>query len=139
MKNTIAGMAAVVAVMLAMAAPIFAQYSGKMNVTVPFNFVIENQRMQAGHYTIERIANGSLRIYSADGKVSTVVIALPTQRKDAQEKAHFLFHRYGSDYFLAKIWTPGLNVGWEVLQGKLETEVAKKGTERVDVATLLGR
>ncbi len=138
MKKNMTGMVAGLALMLGMATPMFAQYTGTMKVTVPFNFAVENERLQAGDYTIEQVANGRLRIHTSDGRVSTVFLALPTQRKVALEQAHFIFHRYGSDYFLAKIWTPGLDTGWEVLQGKLETEIAKNKTVRVETATLLG-
>jgi hypothetical protein len=143
MKKNLAGtvaamMLAAMTLVLATAVPAFAQHSGPMKVTVPFNFAVENERLQAGEYTIERVANGRLRIHSSDGRVSTTFIALPTQGKTTSEQAHFIFRRYGSDYFLAKIWTPGQDVGWEVLQGKLETELAKKGTMPVQTATLIG-
>ena len=99
-----------------------------MKVTVPFNFVVENDHLQAGDYTIERAANGRLRIKS---KRWTYNGDFPgdaeAKGKVTPEKAHFIFRRYGSEYFLATIWTPGLEVGWEVLQGKLETELARKG------------
>ena len=143
MKKNLAGMVAtmslaMVTLMLATAVPMLAQSSGPMKVTVPFNFVVENDRLQAGEYTIERIANRRLRIHSSDGKVSTSFIAIPAQGKDTLEQAHFIFHRYGGEYFLAKIWTPGQNVGWEVMQGKLETELARKKTVPVETATLIG-
>jgi len=125
---------------LGSAVPALAQYNGPMKVTVPFNFVVENNRMQAGDYTIQRVANGQLRIQSNndnDGR-SVTFLAIPKEGKATPEKAHFIFHRYGSDYFLATIWTPGLETGWEVLQGKLETELARKGTRPIETATLIG-
>jgi hypothetical protein len=144
MTKNLAGMAAamMVAAMMMVAAtavPAAAQYSGAMKVNVPFNFVVENERMQAGDYTIEKIANGRLRIHNSDGSVSTTFLALPKQGTAAPEKAHFIFHRYGGEYFLAKIWTPGQEVGWEVLQGKLEMELAKKKTTPVETASIVGR
>jgi len=54
------------------------------------------------------------------------------------EKAHFIFHRYGTEYFLATIWTPGLEVGWDVLQGKMEAEIARKGKPLVQTAMVVG-
>jgi hypothetical protein len=130
-----------VAMMLVLGAvvPALAQYSGPMKVTVPFNFVVENDHMQAGEYTIQQVANGRLRIQSNDGHVAASFLAIPRQGKVTPEKAHFIFHRYGSEYFLATIWTPGLEVGWDVLQGKLEAEVARKGTAPVQTAMVVGR
>lgn len=139
MKKNLAVAVATMILVLATAVPMFAQHSGPMKVTVPFNFVVENERMQAGDYTIERIANGRLRIHSSDGRVSTTFLAIPTQGKATVEEAHFIFHRYGSDYFLSKIWTPGQEMGWELLEGKLEMEFAKKGAVPVQTAALIGR
>jgi hypothetical protein len=119
--------------------PAMAQYSGPMKVSVPFNFVVENDHMPAGAYTIQRVANGRLRIQSNDGHIAASFLAIPRQGKGTPEKAHFIFHRYGSEYFLAAIWTPGLEVGWDVLQGKLETEMASKATAPVQTAMVVGR
>lgn len=138
MKKNLAGRVAVMILMLGAAVPMFAQHYGPMKVTVPFNFAVENQRLQAGEYTIERVANLTLRIRSSDGRVSTAFIAFPTQGKATLKQGRCVFHRYGSDYFLAKIWTPGLDVGWEVLRGKLEMELAKNGTTPLQTATLIG-
>jgi hypothetical protein len=123
---------------LGAAVPMLAQRSWPMKVKVPFNFVVENQLLPAGDYTIERAATGRLRIQSNDRHTATSFLALPKQGKVTQENAHIIFHRYGSDYFLATIWTPGQEVGWEVLEGKLETELAKKRTSPVETATVMG-
>ena len=138
MKKNLANMMAGMVVVLALAIPTFAQYAGPMKVTVPFDFAVENDHLKAGDYTIERIANGRLRIHNNDGSVSTVFLAMPMQGTVTQEKAHFIFHRYGGEYFLATIWTPGQEVGWEVLQGKLETELAKKQTSPAETAMVMG-
>jgi hypothetical protein len=131
--------AAVLVTVLLMSVSMFGQYNGRMNVRVPFNFVVENQQFQPGDYVIEKIANGRLRIHTADGRVSASFLALPTESKETAEQAKFTFRRYGNEYFLAKITTPGLNVGWEVMKGKAEQELAKKGNVRVEMATLIGR
>jgi hypothetical protein len=125
-------------VVIGLAVPVFAQHSGPVKVKVPFNFVIENERFKAGDYTIEKVANGRLRIQDASGNVSATVLAIPTQGKATVEQGRLVFHRYGSEYFLAKIWTPGLEVGWDLMQGKLETELARRKTPPVQVATLIG-
>ncbi len=137
MKKKLASMTGMIAVMV-LAIPTFAQHAGPMKVTVPFNFVVENDRLKAGDYTIERVANGRLRIHNDDGSVSTVFLAMPAQGRVTPEKAHFIFHQYGGEYFLAKIWTPGQETGWELLKGKLEMELAKKKTTPLESATVMG-
>ena len=139
MKKNLAGVVATMMLVLGSVLPLWAQYSGPVKVTVPFNFVVENDRMHAGDYTIQRVANGKLRIQSLDGRTSASFLAIPKQGEVTPEKAHFIFHRYGSEYFLATIWTPGQETGWEVLQGKLEMELAKKATSPTQTAMVMGR
>jgi hypothetical protein len=129
----------VMAVVLVLAVPMFGQYSGRMNVSVPFSFVVENERLQAGNYVIEKIADSRLRIYTKDGRVSRIFLVLPKEGKSTVGEARVIFRRYGNEYFLANIWTPGQNVGGEVLAGKFEQELAKKKTTAVETATLVGR
>ena len=136
MKNK-AGLMVVVLVLSAVV-PALAQYSGRMKVTVPFDFVVENDHMHAGEYTIQQVANGRLRIQSNDGHEAASFLAIPRQGNMTPEKAHFIFHRYGTEYFLATIWTPGLEVGWDVLQGKMEAEIARKGKPLVQTAMVVG-
>ncbi len=139
MKKSIAGAAVVaMAMVLATAGTAFAQYGGQINVSVPFSFVVENERLKPGDYMVEKIASGRLRIHTGDGRVSATFLAIPTEGKASSEGTHFVFRRYGSEYFLAKIWTPGQNTGWEVLQGRVEQELAKNKSVRVETATLVG-
>jgi hypothetical protein len=138
MKKNLAGVVVTMMLVLGAVLPVWAQYSGPMKVTVPFNFVVENNRMQAGDYTIQRVANGRLRIQSNDGRTAATFLAVPKQGKVTQEKAHFIFHCYGSDYFLETIWTPGQEVGWDVLQGKLEMELARKATSPPQTEIVMG-
>ncbi|MFZ3340320.1 MAG: hypothetical protein WA609_07220 [Terriglobales bacterium] len=138
MKKNLASLMTGMIVVLALTVPTFAQHSGQMKVTVPFNFVVENDLLKAGDYTIERIANGRLRIRNNDGSVSTIFLALPAQETVTPEKAHFIFHRYGGEYFLARIWTPGQETGWELLQGKLEMELARKKSTKLETAAVMG-
>jgi len=138
MKKNLAALGIVMLGLLMTSISASAQYNGRMTVTVPFSFVVENQHFQSGNYVIEKIANGRLRIHTDDGRVSTSFLALPTEGKETAEQARFTFHRYGSEYFLAKITTPGLNTGWEVMQGKAEQELAKRKGP-FEMATVIGR
>ena len=138
MKRNLAGVVVAMLLVLGAVVPAMAQYSGPIKVTVPFNFVVENDRMPAGDYTIQRVATGRLRIESNDRHTAASFLAIPKQGKVTAEKAHFIFHRYGGEYFLATIWTPGQEVGWEVLQGKLETELARKRTSPLQTAMVMG-
>lgn len=138
MKKNLAGSVMVAMLALGAVLPTWAQESGPIKVTVPFDFVVENNRLHAGEYTIQRTANGALRIQDNVGRTTATVLALPTQGKVTMKETHFIFHRYGNDYFLETIWTPGQNVGWQLLQGKHEMEVARNRTSPVETAMVLG-
>jgi hypothetical protein len=139
MKRNLANVVAGMIMVLAIAVPMFAQRSGPVKVKIPFNFVVENDRLKAGDYTVEKIADGRLRIHNDDGSVSTIFMALPSQRETTPEQAHFIFHRYGKDYFLANIWVPGQQRGWELLRGKYESEIAKRKTVPMETAMVVGK
>ena len=138
MKKNLAAMAIVMFGFLMVYGSALAQYAGQMTVTVPFNFAVENDHFQPGDYVIEKVANGRLRIHTGDGRVSANFLAIPTEGKQTSEEARFTFHRYGNEYFLAKIATPGQNAGWEVMAGKAEQELAKRKTP-VELAVVVGR
>jgi hypothetical protein len=138
MKRNLAGVVVAMLLVLGAVVPVMAQRSWPMKVTVPFNFAVENELLPAGEYTIERAATGRLRMQNNDGSRVASFLAIPKQGKVTQENAHVVFHRYGGEYFLATIWTPGQEVGWEVLQGKLETELARKRTSPLETATVMG-
>jgi hypothetical protein len=126
-------------VMIALATTASGQYAGQMTVRVPFDFGIENEHLQPGDYIVEKVASGRLRIHTSDGRVSVTFLAIPKQDKTASEAAHFIFRRYGNRYFLAAIKTPGLETGWELLQGRAEQELEKNKSVPVETAVLVGR
>ncbi len=98
-----------------------------MTINAPFNFIAENQWMQAGEYTIQPIVNGGLLIRSADGKFVKTVLSLPAPLATTATESQVVFHRYADDYFLAQPWMQGQNTGRDVLKGRKESELASKG------------
>jgi hypothetical protein len=116
--------------LVALALPMFAQHAELMKIDVPFNFIVENQRMPEGRYTVQPIQNGALLIRSADGKHVCTVLSLPAQLATTATESQVVFNRYGDHYFLAQLWMQGQNSGREVLKGRAESELARKGIPR---------
>jgi hypothetical protein len=137
MKKQLSAVLAIAALTV-LAMPLFAQHSALMKIDVPFNFVAENQRMEAGQYTIQPLLNGRLLIRSADGKVATTILSLPAPLQATATDSQVVFHRYGGDFFLAELWMQGQNTGREVLRGRKESELARKGIPRA-LASLAAR
>jgi hypothetical protein len=128
-KHGVAVLAAL-AVLVALTMPSFAQHAELMKIDVPFNFFVENQRMPEGSYTIQPIQNGTLLIRSADGKFTSTVLSLPAPLATTATASQVVFYRYGDNYFLAQLWMQGQNTGREVLKGRVESVLARKGMPR---------
>ncbi len=128
-KHGVAVLAAL-AVLVALTMPSFAQHAELMKIDVPFNFIVENQRMPEGSYTIQPSRNGTVLIRSVDGKFTSTVLSLPAPLAETATESQVVFYRYGDHYFLAQLWMQGQNTGRELLKGRAESELARKGVRR---------
>jgi len=90
-------------------ATLFAQLTPSerlMKVNVPFAFGVEDRSLPSGEYTAFTVTSGrSTRLVSADGKHSAVINALPNYANEPSTNSRLVFHKYGSEYFLAQVWT----------------------------------
>ena len=127
-----------VAVLATLGMPLFAQDQVLVKVHVPFNFVVENQRLSPGDYSIGRLQNGRLLFRNDDGTVAATVLSFPLPLNRNATESQVVFHRYGTEYFLSEIRVRGQNSGRELMRGKEETEIAHKQIPRV-LASLAAR
>ena len=56
---------------------------------------------------------------------SALFTTMPVRANQTQEETKLVFHKYGDQYFLSQIWTPGGSTGRELLMPRLERELAK--------------
>ena len=100
--------------------------TGVVKANVPFNFIVSNTEIPAGQYTVESlgVAGTAMAIQSPDSKIVKMVLAQPCESAQAPSTTKLVFHRYGTQYFLAQIWSAGNNRGIELPQSGRETEVA---------------
>ena len=119
------------------AATVFAQTTPSqqlMKVNIPFAFGVENRSLPAGEYLVLTVTpERSTRITRADGKHSAIVSTLPHYVGTPSPINHLVFHRYGSEYFLAQVWTAGQNVARNPVSGKRAMEIASSGWQAPDV------
>lgn len=120
-----------------------AQVSRTVVVNVPFDFVVGNERLPAGEYTVRPVSRNSektLLVRSLDGSAAATVITNAVESGAATDKAKLNFTRYEDQYFLAQIWTPGSRAGREVpksrLQKNLEHELAERGKAGAEGTTV---
>jgi hypothetical protein len=113
------------------AATLFAQLTPSerlMKVNVPFAFGVEDRSLPPGEYTVFTVTpERSIRLVSADGKHSVVINTLPNYANEPSTNSRLVFHKYGSEYFLAQVWTAGQNVARNPLSSKKSMEIASSG------------
>ena len=76
----------------------------KIRVHVPFSFTIENTAFDAGDYVVTEPSNGVLRVQSESDHTSSIQhVQFAHSRQESDGRVKLVFHRYGSQYFLAVV------------------------------------
>src|SRR5678816_749291 len=100
--------------------------TGVVKANVPFNFIVNKTDLPAGEYMIQPVGSSgsAMAIQGLDNQVVNLVLPHACQAAEAQKTSKLVFHRYGSQYFLAQIWTEGNDRGQELPKSGREREVA---------------
>ncbi len=90
--------------------------TGVVKANVPFNFIVSKAQLPAGEYRIQPlgVTGSAMTIQSPDGKVTKAFLPNACSSPQAQKTTKLIFHRYGSQYFLAEIWKSGNDRGQEL-------------------------
>src|SRR5205823_4827572 len=97
--------------------------------------------LQPGDYEIrqhESTAGGSRIVhFFKDGgmKLETTAMAIPTLDNRTPEETKLVLDRFGSDYYLNKIWVQGKDYGYEF---PIPDNVRMRETERTTAASITG-
>ncbi len=128
MKKTLL-ITAVLALLVSTAA---SAQSVNLEVTVPFNFIVNRATLPAGEYKLTSAADAGtvLAISNLDSRTTRYVLSNACMSGKSASKTQLVFHRYGDRYFLSQIWIEGNDSGREIPQGAREKEVAKDYTMR---------
>ena len=131
------------------AAPAYAQSGGRIvgKATIPFDFVIKNEKAASGQYTIERVNETSgitvLLLRSADGRGIEMFMPMSVQAGESADRGKLVFHRYGDQYFLYQVWQAGNNLGHELPKSRRERalgrEIARAMSQHQKVTIALNR
>lgn len=143
-----------VAVMLTTATAAHAQASRSVVVSIPFEFTVGQKTLPAGDYIVKRAtrnSDASLLVQSTDGRRSAMVTTHSVETRATQRKAKLDFHKYGDQFFLARVWTPGVNAGRQINKSSaeraLERELMNKAWDnsaarieaRLETVSVIGR
>jgi len=108
---------------------------------IPFNFIVGQKTLPAGEYTVEpnrRDYDQVWLVQNREGDASALFTTMPIRANQTQEETKLVFHKYGDQYFLSQIWTPGGNSGSELLMPRLERELAKNAVKGQTVDLIAG-
>jgi hypothetical protein len=100
--------------------------SDRINVTIPFDFVVGDKQLKAGNYVVESLLDGrALELRSKREDVQQIAFTVPmTNRTGNHER--LLFHHDGGQYFLSQVWFWGDENGRELTRGVQEKSLGKR-------------
>jgi hypothetical protein len=99
----------------------------KLRANIPFDFVVGDKTLAAGEYSVGQVTqdDSGIAVRSTESKQSAMRLTSTVQAPAPKTRGMLIFHRYGSSYYLAQIWTAGSAEGREILKSK-----AERATER---------
>jgi len=82
--------------------------------------------MPAGEYRVESMstATSTVAIRNADTTAKVLALTNGCESTEAADTSKLVFHRYGSQYFLAQVWSAGSSEGRELPRSRAEREIA---------------
>ena len=134
------GFLSVATLAVVLAAPLGAQ-TFRVAGSVPFEFTVGVQSMPAGDYTVARVG-GTDQIKVSNGDTSAWSWATNTSLgpKERTGQALLIFHRYGDQYFLARVVDGSRDVGVELPPSHTEKELSKTASlEKFETVAVLAR
>ena len=105
----------------------YAQSSLKLRFSVPFAFTAENNVFPAGAYEVTQVDRYVLRLRNVETQASGFEHVQPKSRTNEGGSAEVVFHRYGAEYFLARVTGPA-NSAYDLRQSKQERRLANGGS-----------
>jgi hypothetical protein len=97
----------------------------------PFPFTVGNNTFAAGDYMVTRLGHLKLLFFNQENRTAASVSVLPaSSQKYGNGHARVVFHRYGSQYFLAIVSEGSLDSTFGVYTSKEETQLANTSPQK---------
>jgi hypothetical protein len=128
MKKQVLWMSLVLTIFASAAVSTQAQASHGLRANVPFDFVVGETTIPAGHIFVNGVTSGGggpLAIRNFDQGELAMRNGRPLLASDNPNQCKLVFRRYGSRYYLAQIWIPGYKA-WEVMKSKEERSLERE-------------
>jgi hypothetical protein len=110
-----------------------------MKASIPFSFIVGNQNVPAGDYTISTVqvqARDIILLQSSDAQHVSFAPTHSSYSLDPSAQTKLVFQHCGSEHFLSQIWTLGDNAGRELVIPNRAKESAQNGSIS-DVTTVV--
>jgi len=112
--------ALLITLLAAFTSGLFAQ-SVQMKANIPFDFYIGGKLLPAGAYSVTPLASqNGIQISNSSGMIA-MLITTPVANSNPT-RSRFVFHRYGTVYFLSELQWEGYFAGHALPESKLEIE-----------------
>jgi hypothetical protein len=117
-----------------------AQTSTGIKAEIPFDFMVGDQKLPAGSYTVApllRQTNTGIILKNDHSKAAAMRLTNPIQGGAAQTK--LVFHRYEDRYYLAEVWDAtetGRQLHMSGREKAVERELAKNNSEPQTVVVI---
>jgi len=104
---------------------------GEVIANIPFPFIVANQTLPPGRYTVTPIGETDLRIHA--GKQGVIFQTHSVEGKAPRSAAKMIFHRYRDSYFLSEIWLATSSAGRQVFTSPAEEEMGNAADREIAV------
>ena len=123
---------------------VFGQSDRQTVVNIPFDFIVGDKSMSAGHYILERNKRESDTVWTITRKDTGVsrkaFLTIPSHSVDPAKETRLVFHRYENYYFLSSFTVAGSNTGRELQMSDREKNLGEKQlAQREEIILTTGR
>ena len=135
-------MLAISGLFLVLAAPLPAQ-TIRLMANIPFEFVTGIRTLPAGDYAVDTaLGYGPVRVWNESTNDACVVLSNLLSEPSAKltTEMKLIFHRYGNQYCLSRIWDGYDAVGREIPMSKAERSLSESAMSRApETVVILAR
>jgi hypothetical protein len=103
---------------------------------VPFSFVVGNQTLPAGHYTVTELNEKTIRVAN-DHQQGAFVLTSKVSGGARENSGKLVFYRYQGTHFLAQVWSAADNTGRQVYESRAQEQLASRAINN-EIASMQG-
>ena len=108
-----------------LAAPAFS-FTVRIRAEIPFDFMVGSKRLPKGEYTIESLTDaGTVLVIRHVKKGKAVNFTVVRGKMMEKPKSRLIFHHYGDQYFLARVWDGSSDTVLKLEKSSAEKKAAK--------------